>query len=339
MHRNSLGVLGLVFILVAGCAPKQPLVYVDLNQVFAVERLPKAIETVRPQQPPGIPASTLTFPALPATAFRLGSDKARIAQVQQVLEQSRREALTMIAASLRESYEAGIRTARDERLASEAPGGEARFAEANQEGQKLFETYAAKRAPLMMTLAVKASFPDVDPRSQNPPPSEAVFATIKFRQAKALREKIAKLDADFRSQRTAVYAAMEEQYRAKIDAINKDFDSQIAAADAKAEAEANAEVSKAQEKLKAVLEDKSVIAFPPEPGRTVTVAGTQAPTAPPTVTEPGRAEVEQRMREAEVSDLKVWAALRGYVISSDRRNARNVTSEFIQWKNSLPALP
>jgi hypothetical protein len=77
-----------------------------------------------------------------------------------------------------------------------------------------------------------------------------------------------------------------------------------------------------------------MVVFPAEPGRTVKIEPTAAPAPPPTVDVPGKEELQARMREAELSDLKIWAALRGYVISSNRRGAHDATDEFLQWKKS-----
>ena len=340
MPKNSPNAFVWVLILGAvGCGSKQPAVFVDLSQVAASETLPSAPQTPRPQSTPGIGASSLTLPAMPASAFRLGSDKARIQQVENVLLKSRQEAFIQIEQSLRTSYQAAIQHERGLALEKLSPENQAAFDEAYGSYMNAFNDYAKNRAKLVVKLALVAGFPDLDPNSEDVPPKAAFIANLRFQKAKPLREGVAKLDKQFRSDRDAIYAKVQAEAAQRIQTVNQEFDAQIAQADAKAQADANAEVGKEQEKLQAVLEDTTVVAFPPEPGRTVTVEGTSPPAAPPTVGDPGKEELERRMRAADLSDLKIWAALRGYVISSDRRGARNGTAEFIQWKKSHLASP
>lgn len=329
-------------ILILGavsCASKQPTVFVDLEQVAASDNLPLSPQTPRPPAAPGISPSTLSFPALPATAFRLGSDKARVRQVENILAKSRQEAYAQIASSLKQSYRTAIDHDRQLALESLQPTDRGTFGAAYSKFMEAFNAYAESRSHLVVKLALYASFPDPDPTSQDAPPKAAFYANLRFQRAKPLRDQIAKLDKQFRADRNVIYANAQSEIAERLRTVNADFDAQIARADAKAEADANAEVSKEQEQLQAVLEDTSVVAFPQEPGRTVTVKGTPPPASPPTIEEPGKAELLRRMRAADLSDLKIWAALRGYVISSDRGNARNATAEFIQWKKSHLASP
>jgi hypothetical protein len=340
MPKNrSLALLVIVIAGTVGCASKQPTVFVDLDQVLAGESLPPAPKTPKPQAPQPIPASSLTLPALPPAAFRLGASKQRIQEIENVLLQSRQDAFALIQSRLQAGYRSAIERGREEALLALQPQSQAAQGETDKRFQKLFNDYAASRAKLVIRLALVASFPDIDPNSEDVPPKSAVFANYRFEKAKPLRAEIAVLDKNFRGAREALFTKANSEEITRIQAVNADFDSRISKADSQAEEQAKAEVGKEQEQLESVLKNNSVVAFPPEPAQTVTVGASSTPSSPPEVQEPSHVELIRQMRAADISDLKVWAALRGYVISSHRRGVRNATSEFIQWKHSHLALP
>ncbi len=254
------------------------------------------------------------------------------------MAQSREQAFDQIASSLKDSYRAQIEHDRQVAVANLQPSEVAGLAEANKQYSAAFDSWANKRAPLVVKLALLATFPDPDPQSLKIPPRDAPLDILRYKQAKPLREQIAALDEGLRRKAT-IFANASSEAAQRLQALNGDFDAKIAQADAKANEEAGAEVTKEQEQLKAVLADKSVVEFPAEPGRTVTIQPTAPPAAPPAVEVPGKAEMQEHMLAADVSDLKIWAALRGYVISSNRRGVKDATDEFLEWKKSHLASP
>lgn len=340
MPKNRTRAILLVLIAgTVGCKTKQPAVFVDLNRVLATEHLPSVPLTPKPQPTAGIPASVLSFPSVPASAFSLGTDRDRIQQVENVLALSREQAFNQIVSSLKDSYRAEIEHDRQIALVNLRPAEAAGLSEANKQYSEAFSAWADKRAPLVVKLALLATFPDPDPQSLKVPPKDAPLDVLRYKQAKPLREQIAALDKNFYAQKAAIFAQASSKAAQREQTVNSDFDAKIAQADVKANREADAEVIKEQEQLKAVLADKSVVEFPAEPGRTVTIQPTPAPVAPPSVDVPGKAELEDRLRSADASDLKIWAALKGYVISSNRRGVRDATDEFLEWKKSHLASP
>src|SRR5947199_5731117 len=104
MRRNSsVWIMWLVMAL-SGCSARpQQRVFVDLARLVGTESIPNVKVIPSPSSTPLFPATTLSLPPLPATTFKLSSDKQRIAQVQAVVNTNRRQAFRDIAQKLRDA--------------------------------------------------------------------------------------------------------------------------------------------------------------------------------------------------------------------------------------------
>ncbi|HEY3781445.1 MAG TPA: hypothetical protein VGL56_10205 [Fimbriimonadaceae bacterium] len=338
MPKNRRYLFFLLLAGTAGCASKQQAVFVDLDKVAASESLERPVAVAKPPPAPSFTGSKLSFPEMPASVYRLGSDKERVQEVERVMEQSRQQALIQIAARLKDAYLASINSAETLAFANFAKN-DTNYQTAIDAVHQKFLVYADKRGPLVARLVLPVGFPDPDPKSQTPPPRSGTVAYNQFQLAVKLRAQIAELDKDFKQEEIAIFAKTSKAIQDKRQSLQQDFEKQRAAADAEAQKQALAEVQLQQANLRTVLADKSVVVFPAEPGHSVTVAGSTTPPSPPTVNQPGEAELTQRMRDADLSDLKIWAALHSYVISSTPRGARDATTDFIQWKKAHLATP
>lgn len=340
-HRSIL--LGALFALtaasiVAGCTRARPVVYVDLSKAVSARAITPVAVVPNPIVPPAFQPSTLSLPALPATTYQLGSDQGRVKQVQDILAKNREQAIEQIGAGLRETYLRDVRHTQAQELAKLGPQLQQANAAALAENYRIFSAYAIKRGPLVAELALLAGFPDTDPTSQKTPPRRPSLLQ-RFNRAKELRTQIASLDADYQKQKGELYVKVGLDAQVALKKINDEIAQLTAQADERARTEALQEVSREQAQLTAVLADKGAVSFPAEPGRSVTVQGTQKRPPVPVVDVPGAAAVKAQELEAAKSDLQVWAAVRGYVISSDRTHARDATAEFIAWRKTALGTP
>jgi hypothetical protein len=322
----------------AGCVSKGQAVYVDLEQVIRKESLPTFSSIPTPTPSPGFGSSTVTFPARPPSSFSLGKDQERIADVQRTLQENRAALTQDIRAHLAATYTAHIQHQIEAERATIPEQMRPRYDENQSKIDLMFQDYAHRRGPLIARLALLAGYPDPDPQSQRKPPPNVPAIYRRYTEAASLRKQISQMDQEYTSQVAGMYAglaAQEQSSYAKIDAERKRL---LLEAEQQAMTKAAQEVHQKQAPLQSALKNKAVVSFPAEPGVAVTVQGAAKPPAAPTVQVPGQSEMTQRLREAEASDLKVWAALNRYVISSDRRGARDATAEFIRWRRTHLAL-
>ncbi len=333
---ESAAIVGV--LLVSGCAPKATTVFVDLNQVANSETIPNVEIVPTPTPAPVFGRSSLTFPALPAAKYTLGSDQERIKEVQSVIETNRAALTQEIRNRLQANYTKDI----ERTIASEKANVPKELLPAYEEALNktnvLFQDYAQKRGRLIARLALLAGYPDPDPNSQRVPPRNVPTIYRRFTEAKALRPKIAALDQEYNRQVAGVYGTVASSQAASYARIEAERARLLRQAESQAVAEATREVGRKQAPLNSALTNKDSVSFAAEPGRTVTVEGSKNPPPPPTVDVPGKTQMTARLKEAEQSDLKIWAALNGYVISSERRGAREATAEFIQWRRTHLAL-
>jgi hypothetical protein len=308
-----------------------------MDRVLTLERIPNVRIIPGASAPPAFAGSSLTLPALPAETYRLSSDKQRIREVQDVIRKSRENALTEISTQLRDTYLKDVQRSEQEEIAKLGPQEQAAFQHAMEGANAVFEEYARKRGPLLAKLSLFAGFPDVDPASQKQPPRSNRAVFNEFQEAKTLRAQLAELDRSYQQQASSLFGQARSEYAAGVQRVTLQFQRMRATADERARREAQAEVSKEQAQLTSALGDKTV-SFPAQRGRTVTVEGSKPPAAPPAVDVPGRQDMLQRLKGAEQSDLKIWAGLKGYVISSERGGARDATAEFVKWRQSHLAL-
>lgn len=339
--REGLGggrFLTLCLLILAGCSNPQPSVYVDLNLVTQGEQIPNVQVVPTPTPPPSFGSSSLTFPALPAAEYSLSSDQQRIKDVQNVIAANRAALTQEIRDRLQATYTKKIEHTIEQEKAKLPQEILPAYEEALTKTNLIFQDYATKRAPMIIRLALLAGFPDPDPQSQRVPPRSVPAIRRRFEEAKGLRAKIAALDAQYKADVAGVYGAVAGRQAQSYARIEAERARLLREAEAQAIAEATKEVGRKQADLTSALANKQSVSFPAEPGRTITVQGSKNPPPPPTVEVPGKAEMTSRLRQAEESDLQIWAAIKGYVISSDRRGARDATAEFIQWRRTHLAL-
>jgi hypothetical protein len=322
----------LLFALLAGCVSKQQAVYVDLATVTQADTILDIRVPTTAAGTPSFAGSTLSLPALPSTIYTHGSDKERIKEVQDVLQRSRETAFRQIATNLRDTYISSIRQAEAKELEKLSPSDQTAYTNAFSQTNALFRTYADQRGKLLVELSLLAGFPDLDPQSQRTAPKGNNAVAHRFEKAKGLRGQLNALDADYRGKATAYYTAAKGEIAASLLRVQEQTKQAEAAADARAISEAQQEVKREQAHLTSVLAEKGTVAFPAEPGRTVTVQTSQKPAPPPTVSVAGKADILERLKIEEQSDLKIWAGINGYVISSDRRGVRDETAAFMAWR-------
>lgn len=330
MPRNKTPLL-IAGLLLAGCQFGKKSVFVDVDRALLAEEIPGAYVTPAPTIPPPVGSTSLTLPGLPAETVKLHSNAQRVQEIQRVIERNRRQAQGAIARGLRNAYYRDIKQTENTRIAALIPEQRESFEKAIGSLSPAFQAYATKRGQLITDLSLIAGFPDADPRSQRPPSGNNPLAKKDFERAKELRAELSALDKEYEGKLSAVFATLQTQNSAALEAVRVEMQQLREAADARARAEAAKQINAEQEQIRSVLEGQSVVSFPAEPQKTVTIAGSSPPAKSPEVNVPGKEEMRKRLRAAIESDVKIWAALKDYRVASSGADA---TAEFIRWRKT-----
>jgi exonuclease VII large subunit len=289
---------------------------------------------VTPQAPPALAPASLILPPLPEQVVDVGDNQTRLRQVQEVIARNREQALRQIANRLRESYLQEIRRLERERLAELEPEARAAIEAALARLREIFIAYADERGPLLIRLSLIVGFPDPDPESRVRPTVDTPLARLRFAEAVEFRTQIANLDAQYEASVQRLFTDVADTQAIDVARIRAEIAEMQARADERAREEAFRQVQLEQEQIRSVLADQSAMVVPADPGAAVTIPGSDPPVPPPAVPTPGRAETLARFREAVENDLQIWAAVRGYTLTTRGAAGRDATSEFIEWRTT-----
>ncbi len=322
----------LAALALTGCAaPPEERVSVDLPRLARALRTPPAPGPALPRPPAPLPAETRTLPALPARTLRTPKGltpegiRARLAAQNE-------GARAALAERLKEVYAAEVRRAEFARLREIEDARLAGAADVVARVRARFDAYNAERAPLAARLAFLAGYPEPGPVL-----SPAVFpdskeAERRTAEARALRDRIAALDAAFdaavKSERDAADAALA----ARLAALTEDLRRLRTDLEGRAEREARAGIRRLNRSLALRLAGDRPIVLPAVPARTLDLPATSPLPEVPSVPATPPADPTPRLR----AELRIWSGLRRVRVVPAGPGVRDATPEFERWRNPLP---
>jgi hypothetical protein len=198
--------------------------------------------------------------------------------------------------------------------------------------RRRFEIYADQREPVYTQLTLLAGFPDPNPTSRPPDNPLPPALQKRFEEAKELREKLADIDREFRSDVDQILSSVQDVIAAQTAAMRLRVEQFKEELDRRAAEEANAQVRETASELGLQLIKPRSTVVPGTPSESVRVTGgppfKPAPDVPSAGILTGNADRERLLKH----ELEVWLGLNRYVLMPGGRDA---TSEFIKWREKF----
>lgn len=315
--------IGIGFVLLAGCQEHKPdVVMVDLAQVPApsLPAVPETIVTRAPQQE----SSALTFEGVAPMQAKGGLDSREVTAAIRQIEQRRRETARRLE-EIAERATAQQSDALERSLAgTRAQEYYAWMDEAAARTRIPFERYAPRIGELRRELANLIPFPGTKPRTA---PRDAIAERQQAR-AKAIVEEIDGLDAAYRVEIRAIYAAVDRRLKEREQtdrAAVASFRAQARSASLRAQRALLADASTRPENLVSQGGPASIKGVA---GRTLRTSAASS------------AAIEMRSASPKVPsdvilqrDLEIWLSLNGFRLAKPGERGTDKTQEFIQWRN------
>lgn len=325
--------LAALGILLGACARPNTPVSVDLDRVLAAEPAATKIEVAIPSPPPPQPGVKVTQPGLPPETVpdpsTVGAES-----VRDLIRRQQHEARVQLEERLRQTYQTEVRQFQLAQERAQAQAELAQYAQANATIRQEFEAYGRKRGPLLADLTVLVGFPDPNPKSMPPSTPMGNVTRQQFDKAKALREQIHQLDADFDARVRAilgdVVAATEQERAALADRV-KLFEDQM---NQRAAAEASAQVREAVRSLHLQLARRTDVTVPAVSPRSVELPAQPALRPAPQVRSEGVLQSDADRKQLLRHQLRIWLGLNRYVLA---RDGRDVTEDFERWRKTIGA--
>jgi len=327
MRRSKFAIL--VLLIGFGCRHNAPeRVYVDFEAVLASYTSSPLPSHVVPKPPPGLPAQTYSIPAVaPSTIVVEGAPST---SAQALLDKNRKKAIEELGDLLSQRYLREAERADRERLKALEPVKRAAIEKARQEALAEFQAYADKRGQALAQLTSLVGFPDPNPRSLPPSPTTPPFLQKRLADAASYRKQIAELDANYASRVDQLMADAAKEYNVNLTLEQAQFDEDRQDAIARASAEAITEAAKAYKSIAPLVMGATKVNLPGQAAQSVTLPAVAAPIVAPPVRE--KTLTPQQRRSILQSQLKMWLALNGYEQAKSADGAKDMTSEFVKWR-------
>jgi len=329
MRRSNLTIAILIFCGL-GCqqSAQQQRVYVDFQAVLASYKASPLPSRPVPKPPAALPAKTVAIPAVePRTVVVEGTSESKAAAI---LEENRKKAVKELTALLSARYTREAERAGERRIHELDPKRAAAYASAQKAVTAEFDAYAQKRAPLIADLTSIVGFPDPNPNSLPPPASAPPFAVKRLQHAADVRQQINTLDANYENRILDLLSQAGKQYGVDLAAIEKQIAIDRAEAMRKAESEAVNEAATTYKSLRPILLGPTQVDLPGEPAQSAELPAVPAPMSAPDVRE---RTLTSGQREAILkSQLDMWIKLNGYQLVSDPQDGKDMTAEFVKWR-------
>jgi hypothetical protein len=322
----------------AGCPRQANLVFVDVQQVVLLDhRETPAVEPI-PEPPDPLPALSARLPALERRVVGTGVTQERLQEARQVIRENQRQAYQdLLRAFQRAATREGERLAAQMLLELEPIRLELREQTAERI-RSAFEQYAEQKGPLLARLAALVGFPDPDPQSLRQS-TEVRYFPPRHEEAREVRAQLAAVEKKYDAMVAQIMADIQAQFDVDLTRVQAQIEQMRQDLHQQAVAEATRQVQRAQEELTATLVQREIIVVPPEPARIVEIPAGQRPERVPTLAPQIEAEPGWGPAEIVESDLEIYLAVNGYIRSTTRRGARDVTAEFIEWRRARVAGP
>jgi hypothetical protein len=342
-HRTKslIFVLAGLCVATSGCRTEPRVVYVDLNKAASAFQ----VDAATPFESPGLDAlegRPLAAGVVPKSrpltsggvSDKLSQELSR--ELQEQLEQSRALSEKRLQSFLEKNYLAEARAGEASQLAELAEPIAKHWREADARTQRAFLRYAEPLGKLRNQLANLVGSPD--PRT-NRARLRQPWVPVKPTEVQDVRDQIETLESEFDRERLVIVG----ETAAKIDRLIVDV--LIATALRVDDALVRAK-KESRDRLAAVssfdillLNSESVAQsvlgsdagpFPVSPGRMSVLSRLDAGQVKPSAIHLGK-QTDAHVR----SYVESWAALRGLKLSTDSKGKPDMTSEFLQWRQSF----
>jgi hypothetical protein len=303
-------------------------VFVDFEAVLASYSASPLPSRPVPHPPSGLPAKTLSIPAVAPRSIVV--EGASATQANALLEQNRKTAVRELTKLLAERYVREVERAGQTRIHALEPAKRKAYEEAQSAIRTEFDAYAQKRGGKLAELTSLVGFPDPNPLSLPPTVQVPKFVQTRLDRAAQLRKDIAGLDDDYQNRVASILAAAEKQYDVSLTEARLQIEEDRAAAFARAEQEATAEAAKSYKSLAPLIMGGSRVDLPGRPAQSVTLPAIPVPRPAPNVRE--RTLTLDQRRTILKDQLDMWIAVNGYELSTSSDGVPNVTPDFIKWR-------
>lgn len=331
MPRNSVS-LAIAAWICAGCAARQPAVFVDLSRVEALP--PAAVQSgtegvLSTGAVSEYQASLLPFAG---NLEEQGVPLERLVSARADLEDNRARALRGLEDRLFRSYQRELDGLAAEQAQEWAEWVESVTLQADSDLRARFEQYGFANGPLLARVAFLTRFPLPDVAALPDPPIERVWARMRIEEARFKFDLMKGLEEGYRQDVERNERWMEEQLDAKRLAQSVRLTEQTSLYQERARSEASVAFQSTAQDFESRLAESSVLPFPQLPTGTVRLESTNPSTVPRWGREPVTSQRDPR--EELDHDLSIWARLRGFRLVSNSREGRNATTEFLEWRKS-----
>ena len=200
-----------------------------------------------------------------------------------------------------------------------------------------FEAYGEKRSPVYTQLTLLAGFPDPNPESK-PPDSKLTPALQKrFDETVMLREQLRQIDREFQEDVEQILSSVGDLVAAQIAAMRIRIEQFKEELDKRAAQEAQDQVRETIQELGLTLVEPRDLKLPATKATSVSIVGGPAFRPAPPVPSAGilsaKADRERLMRH----ELGIWLGLNRFVLAE--KGAKDVTSDFLKWRNKFEVGP
>lgn len=312
-----------------GCqspAPKR--VYVDFEAVLASYKASPLPSKPLPKPPGGLPAKTVSVPAVPAKSIVVQG--ATTTRAREILEENRRLAVRELTRLLAQRYVREVERAGAERIKGLEPGRATAYQQATEAVWQEFLRYAEARGEKVARLTSIVGFPDPNPQSLPPRTPVPSFVQKDLDEAARLRREIQEMDLAYEQKIGEILAQVGKQYDVNLTEARVEIEKDRAAAMQRAESEAVQEASRTYRSLAPLLMGSQKMELAGQPAQSVTLPAIPAPAAPPQIRE--RALTLEERRRILKSQLDIWLALNHYELADNASGGDNVTTDFVAWR-------
>lgn len=331
---RNLKYLSLI-LLVAGCSPAPERVFVDLDKIALTPELPIDVKSPTPSQSGALSVGSTSVPGEEAVEVEnlRGDQKEKIrAEIERVTK----SAIATIAERLQDYYQREIDEFYKEQVARIAPFKDQLNQDYLNKLRVIFEASAKKRGPLLTRFTFLTEFPP--PALDEIVPLDGEDLT---KREKAKREEIRELQRSIKEIDTAY-----ENDVAALDAKNQDRLKDEAASilelvaqkkrdiDAKAENEATQLVRRFSSGLSQRIFSRYTFALKEIPTKTLNFPQIAAQPWVPGVPF-DKVRFDRNDKATLAKQLEMFLNLKRYERSPEKVGARDVTAEFIEWRNNL----
>lgn len=329
-RKRTSSFLLLAVVGVWGCSPDPDLVYVNLD---AVELRASPAASAGPRFTAEPYAVEKAVPGLEETEVYFGSAEERAVEAMKVYADAQERAAQAVLERLRQAYTVEAEAT----VTAETREAEEEYMDwldaAVEELYTEFLLHAEKVEPLRFQLTQIVGFPDPDPRSLKVPHESDKEAYKNFLRARALREQIIALQAEYRRKVDEKFDSLLAAHRARLAAIASTGESLRSDAIARARADADKVTRDAQAALERTALDTEA-RLPAVPGSSSSVNS-----GPVSVASVPGAEGLSETREDLEAQLDVFLKTYRYRRTRDAGLGRNATQEFVEWRRKYMAGP